>query len=102
MPFINRLPKKQNTSDKRKERQKIYATDRWRKLRLIKLQEQPLCEVCLQENKVSYAEHIHHIDSFMNYDGLRRIEVAYDFNNLQSLCSECHNSIHNHKKRPHF
>jgi 5-methylcytosine-specific restriction protein A len=99
MPWINRPPKKHNISDKRKERQKIYATDRWRKLRLIKLQESPLCEICLQNNVVTSAEHVHHLDSFMNYDGLRRIEVAYDYNNLLSICEFHHNQIHN-KKRP--
>jgi len=98
MPFINRLPKKHNTSDKRKERQKIYATDRWRKLRLIKLQESPLCEICLLNNIVTSADHVHHLDSFMNYDELKRIEVAYDYNNLMSICEFHHNQIHNKRK----
>jgi 5-methylcytosine-specific restriction protein A len=31
----------------------------------------------------------------MNYEGLKRIEKAYDFNNLMSICKNCHQRIHN-------
>lgn len=59
----------------------------------------PLCEVCLQKGKITPATQIHHIDSFMKYEGNERLEKAYDFDNLQSLCQECHNAEHNPIKK---
>ena len=35
----------------------------------------------------------------MKYEGNERLEKAYDFDNLQSLCQECHNAEHNHIKK---
>lgn len=54
----------------------------------------PLCEVCLQKGIIKPAVDIHHKDSFLNYEGLKRIEVAYDYENLMALCKECHSAIH--------
>ncbi|WP_321426425.1 HNH endonuclease [uncultured Bacteroides sp.] len=39
---------------------------------------------------------MHHIQSFMNYEGLKRREMAFNYNNLQSICKECHQKEHNH------
>ena len=39
-------------------------------------------------------EDIHHIDSFMNYTGTKRLAKAFDFNNLMSICKECHAKKH--------
>lgn len=57
--------------------------------------EQPLCEVCLAKGIITPTEDVHHIDSFMNYEGLKRLEKAYNYNNLQSICKECHQKEHN-------
>ena len=78
----------------REERQKIYNNTRWVKLRKEKLMQNPICEVCNKQ----LADHVHHIDSFMNYVGNERINVAYDSNNLQSVCRECHNKLHQKHK----
>jgi 5-methylcytosine-specific restriction protein A len=74
----------------RQERQAIYNTPRWVKLRKEKLMQNPVCEVCNKE----LADHVHHINSFMNYSKEERINVAYNSNNLQSVCRECHTKIH--------
>ena len=55
----------------------------------------PLCEVCLLNDKITPAIDVHHIDSFMNYEGLKRVEKAFNSNNLQSICKECHQKLHN-------
>ena len=56
----------------------------------------PLCELCLQENKTVPAEDIHHIISFMSTDDpQQRLFLAYDYDNLMSLCKQCHQKIHN-------
>jgi len=95
MPTLKKAKKQNNNSNKRKERQEVYNTSRWRKLRDAKLLEQPLCEVCLAKGIIKPAEDVHHLDSFMNYEGLKRLEKAYNYNNLQSVCKECHQKEHN-------
>lgn len=102
MPTIAKTkttPKKNLFNEQsRAERQQIYQSDKWKKLRLAKLIEQPLCEICLAKGLVVPAIDVHHIDSFTNYTGANRLWKAYDFDNLQSLCKECHSKIHLHTR----
>lgn len=97
MPTINKPKKKQkNQSVNEQVRKDIYATSKWRKLREAKLIQNPLCEICLINNIVNPAIDVHHIVSFVSViDPLRRLELAYNFDNLQSLCKVCHQKIHN-------
>jgi len=95
MPTLNKPKKTTTKSDKSKERIAVYATTKWRKLRLSKLMDNPLCEVCLAIDIITPAIDIHHIDSFMNYEGLKRLDKAFNYDNLQSLCKECHQKLHN-------
>lgn len=56
----------------------------------------PLCEVCLLAGKVTLAIDIHHIISFLSTDNSnKRSDLAFDYNNLQSVCKNCHQKIHN-------
>ncbi|KAA6338638.1 hypothetical protein EZS27_013381 [termite gut metagenome] len=101
MPTIYKPKKKykREVTDKRAERSDIYNTPQWKRLRNAKYIENPLCERCLEKGIIKPAEHIHHIISFMQTDNqLRRLELAFDYSNLQALCTDCHNEIHNHKK----
>lgn len=80
------------------ERQKIYNSERWRRLRAWKFACNPLCEMCLKENKIVPAEDIHHIVSFMSTDDrVQRNFLAYNYDNLMSLCKQCHQRAHNSK-----
>lgn len=80
-------------------RRKIYSSERWRRLRAWKFACNPLCEQCLREGKTTPAEDIHHITSFMSTDDpVQRNFLAYDFDNLMSLCKKCHQKIHNKKR----
>jgi len=99
MPYLKKAKKQHNPSNNRIERQKIYNTDRWHKLRASKLMRSPLCEVCLSKGVITPAFHIHHIDSFMNYEGMKRKEVAYNPDNLMSICEQCHSRKHLHTKK---
>lgn len=94
MPTIKKPKRPVNKSKKREEREAIYATTRWRKLRLAKLMQNPLCEKCLQKGIITPSVDIHHIDSFMNYEGLKRIDKAFNYNNLMALCTKCHKELH--------
>lgn len=101
MPTIYK-PKKSRKRDENNfhdaERRKVYNTERWRRLRAWKFACNPLCEMCLEDDKVVPAEDIHHIVSFMSTDDpTQRNFLAYDFDNLMSLCKQCHGIIHNSK-----
>ena len=105
MPYIKKLPnkkkkysnsRKRNRTDKEKLRVKLYNNKKWKKLRLGYLIYHPLCEKCLEENKVTNATDIHHINSPFD-DGLtdeERLGRLLDPNNLMALCKYHHGMIH--------
>lgn len=98
MPTINRGKKKQksvNDDKARKNRMKIYNKSLWKSLTDIKRRENPLCEVCLMEDKITPAEHTHHLRTFTNAKTeWERDNLAFDYDNLISICSNCHNRLH--------
>lgn len=81
-------------SGKRAERNEVYNTRTWQNLRKLKLQISPLCENCLAISKIIPATQVHHVISFMSSKETR-ISLAYNMENLQSLCVACHHKIHN-------
>lgn len=88
--------KKRNKTKSRIERYEIYNTQRWKKLRALKFANNPLCELCQKEGRTTPAEDIHHIVSFMTAtDPGTRYQLAYDYDNLMSLCKQCHQRQHN-------
>ena len=100
MPTIYKPRKKTQKNDNYydAERRRVYNSDRWCRLRAWKFACNPLCEICLKEDKTVPAEDIHHITSFMSTDDPeQRLFLAYDFDNLMSLCKQCHQNIHNKK-----
>ena len=72
----------------RPESDKQYKTARWLHLRELKLHHNPLCEVCMKAGKTVLATLVHHIKPIKDGGSM------YDWNNLMSLCSECHTNIH--------
>jgi 5-methylcytosine-specific restriction protein A len=55
----------------------------------------PLCERCLAEDIITPADDVHHIVSFMKAkDMLSMKGLAYNPENLQSLCRSCHQKLH--------
>lgn len=94
MPYLRKATKEPQRKINREQRQKIYQSARWKALRKAKLMDQPLCELCLSKDKITPAIDVHHKDSFLNYEGLKRIEKAYDYANLLSVCKECHSYLH--------
>ena len=98
MPTIN-LPQKKikekqhNPTDNRKLRMEAYNNTQWKKLRLNYLKNNPLCECCLQDGKVTPATDVHHKKSpFKN--GTINYQHLLDYDNLMSLCKNCHGNIH--------
>ena len=98
MPTIykHKKCKRPNVIDlKRKERQKIYQDVRWQRLRVAYLADHPLCEECLAHGVTREAVDVHHVVSFMTAEGVERIELALNYDNLKALCKECHQALHN-------
>lgn len=108
MPYIKKQQrkKKKNTDNRsnRALRSRVYHSKEWRELREFYISRHPLCEKCTEEGRTTPAECVHHVDSFTKYFRNNQItekalEVAYDPNNLMSLCVDCHLEIHGQKKK---
>jgi 5-methylcytosine-specific restriction protein A len=63
-----------------------YSTARWQRLRRYKLQQQPLCESCLQFGLIVVATVVDHRTP-INAGG----EPFPETDKLASLCDQCHN-----------
>lgn len=75
--------------------EKIYNSQRWRAMREAYLRTQPLCEICLQEGKITAGEEVHH-KHFISLGATEQdmLEIAFDMGNLQTLCKYHHHLIH--------
>jgi 5-methylcytosine-specific restriction protein A len=82
--------------------QAIYNTKRWKSLRNAKVIESPVCEECAKKGLTRQVQEVHHIIPF-DINGIDK-ELAYDWDNLISLCIECHKEAHAklHKPLSHF
>ena len=90
-PQCSKQYNKQYTATLRaKDRQKIYNSKQWRDVReLALLRDCMLCQVCLKNKIQTKATEVHHIQYLEH-----RIDLAYDLDNLISVCSKCHQTIH--------
>lgn len=73
----------------------LINTSRWRKVRAVVLKDHPWCEDCEGEGIVSLATEVHHVvplESIKDYGRMQR--MAYDRDNLVSLCTRCHKARH--------
>lgn len=96
MPTIN-LPrqKKRDITVSKRSYQKIYQDSAWFRLRRRKLKNNPLCEICETNGKVVQTQEVHHIIPFdYGIDEEDKKRLAFDYDNLMSLCIECHKSEH--------
>lgn len=94
MPYLKKNKSVKPKQLKRIERQSIYQSKRWKLLRQFYLYLHPLCEVCLSKGIIKPAIDVHHRDSYMNYTGDKRIEVAFNPDNLLAVCKQCHSELH--------
>ena len=104
IPFIRDLKNQQKKKNRIQEpvsiSQKIYNSKQWKQLRNAYIKEFPLCQSCLEKGKIVPAEQIHHRVEFLKGTTQAEIEaLAYDWDNLMSLCKECHLEKHGKKKK---
>ena len=104
MPTINRLKKKERTSDKSNLRKKLYSDRLYQKVRKLYFMEHPLCEECLKEGLTVQARDVHHKQSPFN-DNLSMVErysLLRNPSNFISLCRECHQKAHGNIKKKNW
>lgn len=82
----------------------FYNLHAWRKLRLKALERDHCeCQICRYKGsgRIVKAEVVHHLKEVKQYP-----ELAMQLDNLQSLCRECHENIHdrndNSRKKAKF
>jgi len=67
---------------------KLYGSTRWRKLRALVLNEEPLCRLCERQGKTTAADTVDHIKEHKG-----NVALFYDRDNLQPLCRPCHSGV---------
>ena len=85
----------------KKAQQAIYQNPRWKRLRKIKFQDNPLCELCEAKGIVVQTQEVHHIRPWET--GITQEEqqdLAYDYDNLLSVCVPCHKEEDRRIRKP--
>ena len=93
-PPIHRPPGTRSKQQRQRERDQRRGSSTargydyaWQKLRIRKLQADPLCAGCTTQGRVSLAEEVDHIIRIT-----KRPDLRLDWGNLQSLCGPCHDA----------
>ena len=74
---------------------RIMNSQRWRNLRAETLRAKPYCERCEANGIKTPAKTVHHIKPIESGHSIEEYErLAYNPENLQSLCTQCHSYIH--------
>ena len=78
---------------------KFYSSKAWQSCRNEYMkQAHYLCEVCLRKGIYKPAEIVHHIIE-LDPITIERPEIALNFDNLEAVCRECHNELHDNRGR---
>jgi 5-methylcytosine-specific restriction enzyme A len=78
-----------------------YSTQRWQRLRKLKLRTHPLCEVCLQRGEIEPAAVVDHRVPISKAGRKERLisEAFPSLDRLASLCESHHNAKTNAEQR---
>ena len=79
--------------------QSFYKDPTWVNCRNAYIKQNPLCERCKQKGYIVAAEIVHH-KIHLTEANMKDPAIAYNFENLESLCFECHNHEHFGDKTP--
>lgn len=99
MPTINKKTCKEKTYHMPSDSAEYYNSKYWKELRNRYIRQHPLCKMCAMEGRSVPAEHVHHVVPFMQGKTKKeRWSLLLNYNNLMSLCRECHQKIHREMK----
>lgn len=77
----------------REESEAFYNSPKWRhKQKAILRRDRYQCQLCKRYGRISEASIVHHKLELSEYP-----ELAYDDDNLVSVCRKCHNKLHDEK-----
>ena len=89
---IKEKPVKYKHSDRSPD---FYSSMAWRRLRDTFISLHPLCQCCLEHDRVEPATQCHHIIPFLRGGSEEeRWELFLDEKNLMPLCDKCHTALH--------
>lgn len=99
MPQINKKEIKEKPvkykHEKKERSTDFYGSMAWKRLRQTFISLHPLCQFCLDNNKVEPATEVHHAVPFLRgSNDEERWQLFLDEKNLIPLCSKCHTSVH--------
>ena len=97
MPRINKKEIKEKPVKYKREKPSadFYNSMAWKRLRDTYISLHPLCECCLDHNRVETATEIHHKRPFMRGETeVEQWNLFLDEKNLMSLCDKCHLALH--------
>ncbi len=72
----------------RPERDKLYYSRQWKQISMLYRKQHPLCEECERNGRIVKADLVDHIVAVNNSGSM------WSWDNLQSLCMNCHNKKH--------
>lgn len=67
------------------EASRFYATARWHTMRLVVLNDEPLCRLCMADGTITPATVVDHVRRHNN-----DASMFFCYTNLQALCKPCH------------
>ena len=78
---------------------KFYRSKAWQGVREIVMQrDHYLCVDCLNENRITPAEEVHHIIE-LTPENINDANISLNEENLVSLCRECHKKRHGFREK---
>lgn len=83
-----RLQGQQDYNRRRSESDRLYSTQRWKKLSIVFRKRNPLCCECDADGLVRPADLVDHIKPAKSHP-----DLFFEWSNLRALCQECHNKI---------
>jgi 5-methylcytosine-specific restriction protein A len=88
---VTRFKREYDLSRQHLSHRRIYNSLRWKQLRMMKLRENPFCEmedVCVRRTgHPAPSTDVHHIEGVVEHP-----ELVYTWENLQAACHECHSA----------
>lgn len=79
---------------RKKDRQKIYDSSKWKKVReLALIRDLFLCQECLRNGIETKGDTVHH-----KIELSEDITLAFELDNLETICRSCHNKHHGREK----
>lgn len=72
----------------------VYKSPEWEPARqFVIARAQGLCEECMRHGRIEAGKEVHHIVE-LTEENWRNWDIAYNPDNLELLCADCHNSQH--------